>query len=303
MPSRSEPSIRRRRTFAPVARSSLPYLQHVLLAQADRVGLGVELHRARALEQFDVVGGVEVIAAQQVVLGAVLVAAEIALGDRGAVVRRVGVAADDRDGTLRALFAQRAGRRRIRRRRPRRSGNRLLAQTPLNSGLRFSMNAESPSWRPRSRTAAPRARARARDPHPAASLSRRSQSSFMAPMASPAPPASFSAYSRVFSGSSAGYSLSRIPRAWASEGRSPAGHHQVERLGHPDHARQALGTPVAGQQAQRCLRQPEHVRALGPEAQVAGQGDLQPAPERVAPIWAMNTLGAGDLREGLVAAA
>ena len=156
------------------------------------------------VEQLDVVLGVPVGAAEQRVL-ARLVAAEVALGDRGAVVRRVGVAAR-RSATrpVGALLAQRRGRRRTRHRRRRRSGSRPRAQTPLNSALRFSANALRPSVRvrgPEQPLDARRARARAR--RRSASRCPRRSSSLISPIAAVAPPASRSAYSRVFSAISA----------------------------------------------------------------------------------------------------
>ena len=59
-PSRSPPSTRSRRTFAPVASSALPKPSSSLVESAARARLGVELHHARAHEQLDVVLAVPV---------------------------------------------------------------------------------------------------------------------------------------------------------------------------------------------------------------------------------------------------
>src|SRR4051794_12466556 len=71
------------------------------------------------------------------------------------------------------------------------------------------------------------------------------------------------------------------------------GDHQVERAGRADQAREPLRAAVAGQQAERHLRDAELVAPARAEAQVAGERDLQPAAERV-PL----DLGDEHLRNG-----
>src|SRR5215211_334710 len=81
----------------------------------------------------------------------------------------------------------------------------------------------------------------------------------------------------------------------------PSRHHEVERLAHPYEAWQALGAAVTGQQTQGRLREPQHVLALCAEAQVAGQGHLQPAAEGSrSDLGDEHLRGAGHLGEALV---
>ncbi len=71
-----------------------------------------------------------------------------------------------------------------------------------------------------------------------------------------------------------------------------AGQHQIERLGHPDEARQTLGTTGARQQAQLHLGQAEHrLAVIGDHPAMTGQCQLQPAAEA-------GAVDGGDHRDG-----
>ena len=71
-----------------------------------------------------------------------------------------------------------------------------------------------------------------------------------------------------------------------------AGQHQIQRLGHPDEARQALGTAGARQQAELHFRQAQHRLAVfGHHPAMAGERQLQPAAEA-------GAVNGGDHRDG-----
>ena len=74
-------------------------------------------------------------------------------------------------------------------------------------------------------------------------------------------------------------SKATLHRATCGSGGRASRHHEIEGFAHPDKARQALGTTVAGEQTEGRLGQPEHVLAFSTEAKVAGQGHLQSTSE------------------------
>src|SRR5215213_4147914 len=169
----------------------------------------------------------------------------------------------------------------------------------LNSGLRFSINAEMPSLASSlSNSGSTRER----------SISRPSSSglpippctaSFMDPMASPAPPASFSAYRRVSSSRSpAGKSRSRMPNAWASEGgivrpvtmRSSA-------LLTPIRRGRRWVPPLPGRRPSVASGSPSTYSPSAPKRRSHARAISSPPPRAVAPSWAMNTFGVRAISE------
>ncbi len=71
-----------------------------------------------------------------------------------------------------------------------------------------------------------------------------------------------------------------------------AGQHQIKRLGHPDKARQALGTTGSWQQTKLYLGQTQHGFAvIGHHSAMTGQRQLQPAAEA-------RAVNSGDHRDG-----
>ena len=93
-----------------------------------------------------------------------------------------------------------------------------------------------------------------------------------------APPSSAAAARAV----PAGTSRSTRPSAYASAApHPPAGQDQVEGPGPPGPPGQQLGAPAAGNEAEADLGQRDG-RGLGGDDQVAGQGELVAAAQRVA---------------------